>query len=350
MIMLSLNMVQHVRTFAVNTQPEVKTPKSVKVYKESKTSLKLRWKSVTYADGYVIYKYDKSKKRYKILKEINNRNHTEWIDKGLQTNKVFKYKIAAYKKVDNVKYYSKRSKYVKAKTYKKDAKKTNSKAPKVSNKKVYLGLCSSKKIKASVSASKYGTNKNKKAFSTKVRWYSSNTSIAKVNKSGKITAGAKVGKCYVYAVAHNGAKTRITVVVKNYAKPKNYYNCWEEDDLYTLVYDYTNSIQNIAEYFSINRLKENEKIKIELNDDAEVVITPKARFDEKINKEIENLLVNFPYYISIKIYEDRVEFISKKEDEKTSLSGYVRFWFNDDCSAWSTQIASHWEAVRFYPD
>lgn len=212
-----------------------------------------------------------------------------------------------------------------------------------------MGLCSSKKIKTRVLASKYGTNKNKKAFYTKVRWYSSNDTVAKVDKSGKITAGTTPGECNIYAVAHNGRRTKIKVFVKNYARAKRYYNCWEEEDLSTLVYEHTDIIQDIAEYFSVNRLKENETLNIYLNNEAEVVVKPERKFSEKISREIEDLLVNFPYYLSINIDESEVAFISRKEDTDEALPGYVNFVFDNDCSQWSSQIAPHWEAVRFYP-
>lgn len=212
-----------------------------------------------------------------------------------------------------------------------------------------MGLCSSKKIKTRVLASKYGTNKNKKAFYTKVRWYSSNDTVAKVDKNGKITAGTTPGECNIYAVAHNGRRTKIKVFVKNYARAKKYYNCWEEEDLSTLVYEHTDIIQDIAEYFSVNRLKKNETLSIYLNNEAKVVVKPERKFSEKISREIENLLVNYPYYIGINIDVDCIDFVSKKEDTNEARPGHVIFWFDNDCSQWSGQIASHWQAVRFYP-
>lgn len=334
---------------AVSNNINIDTPGNVRVYRHSETSLKLKWKTVKKADGYIIYRYNKKNGGYIAVKSIKNAKTTEWIDKQRETNKVYKYKIAAYKMINQKKLFSKKSGYVMAKTYQRDKVKINAREPKVSNRKVYLGLCSSKKIKTRVLASKYGTNENKRAFSTKVRWYSSNNQIAKVDKNGKITAGTTPGKCNIYVVAHNGRRTKIKVTVKNYARAKRYYNCDKEEDLYTLVYEYTDIMQDIAEYFSVNRLKENETINIYLNNEAKVVIEPERKFDEKISREIEDLLVNFPYYLSINIDESEVAFISRKEDTDEALPGYVNFVFDNDCSQWSSWIAPHWEAVRFYP-
>lgn len=334
---------------AVSNNINIDTPGNVRVYRHSETSLKLKWKTVKKADGYIIYRYSKKNSAYIAVKSIKNAEITEWIDKQRETNKVYKYKIVSYKKINQRKIFSKKSGYVMAKTYQRDKVKINAREPKVSNRKVYLGLCSSKKIKTRVLASKYGMNENKRAFSTKVRWYSSNNKIAKVDKKGKITAGTTPGKCNIYAVAHNGRRTKIKVTVKNYARAKRYYNCDKEDDLYTLVYEYTDIIQDIAEYFSVNRLKENETINIGLNNEAKVVVEPERKFDEKISREIEDLLVNFPYYIGIDIDVDCIDFVSKKEDTDEALPGHVIFWFDNDCSQWGGQIAPHWQAIRFYP-
>ena len=336
-------------TSSIYAGEKKKAPKDVVVTRYNNRALKLKWKKQKDVDGYLIYRYDKKTKKYKHIKTIKGNNHTEYVNKKLKTNKIYRYKLAAYKKINQRKIFSKKSGYVMAKAYQRDKVKINAREPKVSNRKVYLGLCSSKKIKIRVLASKYGMNENKRAFSTKVRWYSSNNKIAKVDKNGKITAGTIPGKCNIYAVAHNGRRTKIKVVVKNYARAKRYYNCDKEEDLYTLVYEYTDIIQDIAEYFSVNRLKGNETINIGLNNEAKVVVEPKRKFDEKISREIEDLLVNFPYYLSINIDESEVAFISRKEDTDEALPGYVNFVFDNDCSQWSSWIAPHWEAVRFYP-
>ena len=46
-----------------------------------------------------------------------------------------------------------------------------------------------------------------------VRYESTNPKVAKVSKSGKITAKKK-GKCYVYVFAQNGVFKKIKVTVK----------------------------------------------------------------------------------------------------------------------------------------
>ncbi|MFQ9516327.1 MAG: hypothetical protein ACLRZ9_10970 [Eubacterium sp.] len=327
---------------------------NVRVYRHSDTALKIKWKSVQKADGYIVYRYNKTSKKYKAVHTVSGNKTAQWTNKKLKTNQVYKYKVSAYKNVNGKKVEGKASDWAKAKTYRQNGKKINGQAPKVSRKKVYLGLCSSKKITARVTASKYGTNKKKKAFSKKVRWSSSNKEIAKVSKQGVITAGTKAGSCYVYAKAHNGRKTKILVTVKNYARAKSYYikNNYthaEDIDIYTLITEYKTEIQDIAEYFSIHRPKD-EIIEMTLNDEAEMVVSPPNTDFGKIREEIETLLVDFPFYISIKVYPDSVEYALQEKNDEDSLTGYVTFWFDNNCNEWDTQIAPHWDAFRFIPD
>ena len=164
-----------------------------------------------------------------------------------------------------------------------------------------------------------------------------------------VKAGVTPGSCSIYAKAHNGARTEVKVNVKNYAREDDFYNYGEEDDIYTLITDYKPQIQNIAEYYSIHRIGKGNVIDIDLDDHANVVITPDNAVIGDLREDIEKLLVEFPYYISIRITNNRVEFVLKKEDSEEALKGFVAFWFDNDCSQWDGQIASHWEANRYYP-
>lgn len=335
--------------YASDIEDSSYVPQNVQVIRHSNTAIRIQWKPDAGVDGYIVYRYNSASKKYKQVKVIRNAAAKQWVDRHLKINKTYKYKVASYKAVDGKKQVSALSDWVSAKTYRRSSKVINAMAPKLNTKKVYLGLRSSKQVKAKVVASRYGKNKKKKPLSTKVRWYSSDTSVATVSQKGVITAGIKPGKCSIYAKAHNGSRTEVEVIVKNYAKEDDFYNYGREDDIYTLITDFKPQIQNIAEYYSINRIGEDEVIYIDLDDDANVIITPANADIGNLREDIEKLLVDFPYFIRIEVYCDRVEFILKKEDSKDALRGHVRFWFDNDCSQWNGQIASHWEANRYYP-
>lgn len=340
-------------SYAVSEIPAVQIPDKIQSIRRSDTSIQIRWESIPDVDGYIIYRYHASSKKYKEVHTIKSsiKKGMTWTDKHLRTNKVYKYKMSSYKIIDGKTQVSDRSDWVSAKTYKRNSKKINARAPKVSKKEVYLGLCTAKKVTAYSKPAKYGKNKKKKVISNQIRWNSSDPAVARVDRKGVITAGVKAGTCSVYAKAHNGTRTKIKVIVKNYARAKSYDGKYiGQKDIYMLITDYKRQMQNIAEYYSIHRVKKGEKISLSLNKDAKVVITPPDADIGNLQKDIETLLVDFPYYISINVYGDLVDFILWQEDSEASIPGYVRFFCDNNCNKWeSIQIASHWVAYRRYP-
>ena len=153
-------------------------------------------------------------------------------------------------------------------------------------------------------------------------------------------------KRQVYAVAHNGIRTGITVEVKNYAKVSGYYNYGPRPEVIELISNYTPHIQKIAEYFSVNRMASKETLEISINDNAEIVLSNPAKDVTPVWNEIEELLANYPYPISIKVFPTEIEFNLREGP----YPGYVAFVFDDDCRELINQrIASHWIACWFYP-
>ena len=158
-------------SYAVSEIPAVQAPDKVQSIRKTDTSIQIRWESIPDVDGYIIYRYHASSKKYKEIHTIKSsiKKGMTWTDKHLRVNKVYKYKMASYKTIDGKTQVSDRSDWVSAKTYKRNSKKINARSPKVSKKEVYLGLCSSKKVTAYSKPAKYGKNKKKKVISDKIR-------------------------------------------------------------------------------------------------------------------------------------------------------------------------------------
>lgn len=317
----------------------------IKVIRHSSTSLRLSWNPVKDIDGYTIYQYDKRRHTYKPIKNISA-TKTSWIHKKRKRNSVYRYRIAAYKKYGEKKIMGPKSIWVSSKVYQRNKKKINARAPKVNKEKCYLGLCSGYQLTAESIPAKFGLNEAKRVFSPKIRWFSSDKTIAKVSANGRIQAGKTVGRCTVYAVAHNGIRTGITVEIKNYAKVSGYYNYGQRPEVIELISNYTPHIQKIAEYFSVNRLDSEEILEISINDNAEIVLSNPAKDVTPVWKELEELLPNYPYPISIKVSSTEIQFKLREGPHP----GYVAFVFDDDCHELTYErIASHWIACWFYP-
>lgn len=318
----------------------VDVPLNVRCIRKNPTSLVLRWNRDKNVDGYIVYRFNKNANAYKKIKKIN-KSKNSFVDNHRETNKIYKYKMVAYKKVGTKTVYSPQSIVVSAMPYKRNDRVINGRKPELSKKKVFMSFHSSKKIRAKVRASRYGLNKNKRPCSKEVRWYSGNKKIATVDKNGVITAGSSAGKCCIYAVAHNGKKSKVFVTVKNYARPKTFYNYGEQDDVYSLLNDYKNEIEDIAEYYCIHRPAKKEKINFYLEKNAKVSVTPQNINYDRIADKINELLVNYPYDIEIEVRSEYLMYIIR--NEQFPLPAYVLFSFDESGSKTpELQIASHW--------
>lgn len=200
------------------TSDKVSKPTHIKASKKSSTSIRLSWSKVTDSNGYIIYRKSPGKKKYKKIKTISKSSKTKWTNKKLKKNKTYRYKIKAYKKVNGKKRYSKFSYSVSCKTYTKKSKSSNVKKVSVYYKNRYTGTNAYKKVSPDVKTKKKG----KAPISKKIRWYSSDKSIATVDKKGGIKTKDKQGKCSIYAIAHNGVKTKLNITTKDYANPSSF--------------------------------------------------------------------------------------------------------------------------------
>lgn len=84
--------------------------------KKAKKKLTIKWKKVSGADGYVIYRSTKKNGTYKKVKTIKKATTVKWTNKKLKSNKRYYYKVRAYKVVNGKKVYSKYSAVKSAKT------------------------------------------------------------------------------------------------------------------------------------------------------------------------------------------------------------------------------------------
>ena len=304
-------------------------PKEVQAARYTDTSVSVSWERKSGVDGYVIYKYDAVKKKYKKYKVIANiKKHRKSNDKcrllfvdEIGHGKSAKYKVSAYKNIDGKKRVGDPSYEVSAKAYKQGDKKVNAgkivtRIPGEDYPPGELGYFATLQLSSKVSPGSYSKAKRKKLLRDTVRWYSSNPAIATVDKNGLVRTKAKAGKCFIYARAHDGRKSnKIQITVKNYAKPgKDNLSLWaarENFKLYGAAYEmftnYYKTTTDIAEYFYLHRPKGNERFFCWM-ENGEVKMEPENYVTGEIKQKIYNFVKDFPYDIQIFANGTRVDF------------------------------------------
>ena len=177
----------------------------LKAAKVKKNSIKLSWKKVKGADGYIIYG-GKCGKKMKYITTIKKTSAASYTAKKLKKGKYYKYVVVAYKTTASGGKVITTSKSVHAATT--GGKVGNPTSIKVKKTKVSLKRGKTANIKASF--------KKKKKVNThiaKFRYESLDESIATVSKSGKIKAVSK-GKTKILVYTQNGLYKNVSVTVK----------------------------------------------------------------------------------------------------------------------------------------
>jgi hypothetical protein len=239
-------------------------PKRVKVYRNSATSLVLYWDRVKGAKGYRVYRYDKKKKAYRKL--VDTKRLLK-IDKKLKSDTVYRYKVRAYTKTWGQKQFGKYSYSVSAITFSPRAKWVNARGVFLGIKRpVEIGINTKWDLEPELISVKAGNAKKKKIFDIRFRFSSSNKKVFMVNKKGIFT-GKKPGSAYLTVRAHNGSAKRATIIVRDFANPKEFWTedaSWEASLVLSTV---PQELKAVASYFNLHRsqtgklyLDENDKL------------------------------------------------------------------------------------------
>lgn len=187
------------------TSKEDKTPKLLLCKVSSaNTSHTIRWSTVKAADGYEIYGA-KSNGTYKRLQTVSKKSD-KWKHKKLKKGKQYKYYVKAYQKIDGKRVVLAQSLPVYSTT--KGGKYGN--PSKIEVNKTRVSVKSGKRARLRVKV----TGKKIRKAGKKVRYVSSNPSVAKVSKNGVIT-GKKRGSCTIYCITQNGLYKKVKVKVNS---------------------------------------------------------------------------------------------------------------------------------------
>ena len=199
------------------TPTKISGTQTAKMVAKGKTGLTISWNRIQGADGYDIFfapcnKNDK-KNTCKNVKSISGNNTFKWTNSGLKKGTAYKSYVKAYVMRDGKKTYISTSPVMHAYTGGGNKKYTNAKSVTVKKKKVSLKKGKTYKIKAKVNKLKKGKRLMPKSHAPKLRYLTSDNSVATVNAKGKITAKGS-GTCTITVFAHNGVSKNVKVTVK----------------------------------------------------------------------------------------------------------------------------------------
>ena len=197
--------------------PAATAPVIAKMTAKGSNSMQFVWKKIDGADGYDIFlsrcNYGGKVFKPKYVKTISGSKKTlKWTKKGLKKHTPYKGYVMAFKNNNGKKEYIGTSLFYHEYTSGGNSRYTNAKSVTIKKKEVSLSSGGTYTIKAKVNK----VNKSKKLINithtAKLRYVSTNESVATVSPSGQIVAKGK-GVCNVYVIAANGAGKTIKVTV-----------------------------------------------------------------------------------------------------------------------------------------
>lgn len=302
-------------------------------------------------DGYYVYRYNKKKGKYIKIKKLEGAKRHTWVDKNRKPNKLYRYKVASYKKKKK----SKKSYEVSAMSYGRDARTVNAGyvdfgiEDEDMNNFLELGICYERKMHANIDGDENVKYFAANVVSDKIIWNSSDPSLASVDQTGAITTYEKEGKCEITARAHNGITGRIYLTVVNYARPKSFpYYKGTYPDVNRMLTEYRENLFNIATYFTIKG-KEGVDGRLELDEEENVIGYPDLENIESIYSDVENILINYPAVVKISYGKGRTVF----EIVYGGNRGWTHIIYlaDDDLSRYpGGRIAPHWAVTSFVPE
>lgn len=199
------------------TASKSKIPVYASMTSSGKNGIRFSWAKVEGADGYDIFlsKCNSNGKPYtpKKIHTVNDGKSGKWTKKGLNVGVAYKGSVKAFREVNGKKEYIGESFTIHAFTNNGNKFFTNPKSVKVRSKKAKLRAGSTFKIKASVRKMRPGKKLISRKHTAKLRYISSDPSVAKVSKNGKVTARA-AGRCKIYVIAANGVRSSVGITVK----------------------------------------------------------------------------------------------------------------------------------------
>lgn len=318
-------------------------PEKVRVKSYKGKKLRLSWKQVKEAEGYVIQEYKNSKKKFVKVAETTG-TKTGWTSAKTKAKRT--YRVCAYQMENGQKVMGNYSYEVSAIPYNKKSKIVNAGEVQAKQYQIKLGLREEKQMEVTVKNSRFAKNKKAKLIDNTLRWYTTDPSVAIVSENGVVTAQGKTGNCQIYARAHNGNYTGlIRIEVCNFARPVAFDVTYTQPDMTTLLKDYKEDLSVIVEYFEFCYSQGNTQLgRIAMKPDrSDLEVFSSKMQIEPVRENIRKVLNDYPGNMSIYSYSQGIEF--DLSDGKYHL--LVAYIYMDVSSDFEETANYFWVAPRW---
>ncbi len=198
-----------VRAYVNYRLPYAARPANLYLTARKGGNIDLKWSDCKKAgasiDGYIILRKTRPSDTYTEIKRVSAKTVTYTDKSRKKNNRMYYYAVVGYQKKSDTLFIVSPARMVGGVTY--ESKAYNPYSITISNKSLSMYAGRTRTLKVSFS-------KNKKICSSRVRWSSSDKSVATVDSTGKVTAKAP-GKATIYARTINGRKAKCVVTVSS---------------------------------------------------------------------------------------------------------------------------------------
>ena len=295
---------EETQTAIVEQTTKANKPIAPKFFKgiDKGKSIKLSWTKVKNAKGYIIYRNGKK------IKTIKKGKIVKFTDKKVKYSKKYKYCIKSFINVNKKKNKSIKTYDITVKVAKKRYKVQNVNKIEFWNLDYNPMTYGEKQKVDPILISKY----DKKKLSKKVRWFSSNKSLATVNDKGVVTINNnhKNGTVKIWAVAHNGYRKYKKIYIVDMMRPTKFdKDTFIDKFLNSLMKEHLADVKDIASYFNYERPHTNVLYEMDPYSEEHIKVTPNIDVDESIKKKISTLVIEESYDVEVK--DSYIEFRTK---------------------------------------
>jgi len=313
------------------------TPAGMRARRESNTSIRLWWSQVPRAHGYTVYRFNPQRNNFVRIATKNGRTRSFHIDQNRRTDRTYRYRVRAFRVVDGRTFRSEPTHTVTARAFTRNSRIVNARGINAPSS-ITLGIRQQRQVRATPIPARFSQVRNRRVINDRLFYRITNTNRATVSRTGQVT-GRREGRTTLVIRTHNGYTRRVTVNVRNFAKPSSFNYTNVPEDIERIIRANKADFTAVASHFLHHPNSGRGGVFFEQNPDSSfrLVIDGSLRLGS-IEPTVRRLLGNVPYHLTITIQGDSIGF----EMNYTAPNGarvVNQLWF-DRTVTWDDEEAS----------